>query len=217
MSIAERLGYTPAFGRYVTVVDDALVTVGITEIRLVSSGRLFRCLSPCQASAISYLRFCPFSCHDEDARPADADCRGEPDCAQVGLSGAGRSVTDWSAEDTDLAVLTEVLVALGEHLDPRAEAPLLLHAGHPDARVRRAVAQGFSEWSSPPVLSGGARKALLRLIADPDAVVRKTACCTVAGARDNDPVLADALAAVLGDADRLVQPGRSLRIIVRTR
>ncbi len=113
--------------------------------------------------------------------------------------------TDWSAEETDLAVLTEVLVALGEHIDPRAEAALLPHAGHPDARVRRAVAQGFSEWSSPPALSGDARKALLRLIADPDAVVRKAACCTVAGARDNDPVLADAMAAVLGDADRLVQ------------
>ncbi|WP_329404022.1 hypothetical protein OG523_06180 [Streptomyces virginiae] len=112
---------------------------------------------------------------------------------------------DWSAEETDLAVLTEVLVALGEHIDPRAEAALLPHAVHPDARVRRAVAQGFSEWSSPPALSGDARKALLRLIADPDAVVRKAACCTVAGARDNDPVLADAMAAVLGDADRLVQ------------
>ncbi|MEU8437741.1 HEAT repeat domain-containing protein [Streptomyces sp. NPDC029216] len=113
--------------------------------------------------------------------------------------------TDWSAEETDIAVLTEVLVALGEHIDPRAEAALLPHAGHPHARVRRAVAQGFGEWSSPPALSGDARKALLRLIADPDAVVRKTACCTVAEARDNDPVLPDAMAAVLGDADRLVQ------------
>ncbi|MFF5808715.1 hypothetical protein [Streptomyces sp. NPDC012746] len=42
--------------------------------------------------------------------------------------------TDWSAEETDLAVLTEVLVALGEHNDPRAEAALLPHAGHPDVR-----------------------------------------------------------------------------------
>ncbi|MGQ4356001.1 hypothetical protein [Streptomyces drozdowiczii] len=113
--------------------------------------------------------------------------------------------TDWSAEETDLAVLTEVLVALGEHIGPRAEAALLPHAGHPDARVRRAVAQGFSEWSSPPALSGDARTALLRLIADPDAVVRKAACGRVAGARDNDPLLADALAALLGDTDRMVQ------------
>ncbi|EDX20310.1 hypothetical protein SSAG_00101 [Streptomyces sp. Mg1] len=82
--------------------------------------------------------------------------------------------TDWSAEETDLAVFTEVLVALGEHIDPRAEAALLPHAGHPDARVRRGVAQGLSEWSSPPALSGDARKALLRLIADPDAVATHT-------------------------------------------
>lgn len=113
--------------------------------------------------------------------------------------------TNWSAEETDFAVLTEVMVALGEHIGPRAEAALLPHAGHPDARVRCAVAQGFSEWSSPPAFSGDARRALLRLISDPDAVVRKTACRRIAEGRDNDPVLADAMAAVLGDVDRLVQ------------
>ncbi|MFE2582913.1 HEAT repeat domain-containing protein [Streptomyces sp. NPDC059378] len=113
--------------------------------------------------------------------------------------------TDWSAEETDFAVLTEVLVALGEHIDPRAEAALLPHASHTDARVRRAVAQGFSQWSSPPAFSGDARTALLRLMTDPDAVVRKTACHTLAVGRDKDPVLADAMAAALDDADRLVQ------------
>ena len=113
--------------------------------------------------------------------------------------------TDWSAEETDPAVLTEVLVALGEHIDHRAEAALLPHSGHPDVRVRCAVAQGFSEWLSPPALSGDARAVLLRLIADPDAVVRKAACNTIAGVRNSDPVLADAMAAVLGDTDRMVQ------------
>ncbi|WP_190159607.1 hypothetical protein [Streptomyces litmocidini] len=113
---------------------------------------------------------------------------------------------DWSAEETDVAVLTEVLVALGEHGELRAEAALLPHAGHSDAGVRRAVAQGLSSWSSsPPAFSGDARTALLRLIADPDAVVRKTACCTVAVGQDHDPVFADAMAAALDDADRLVQ------------
>ncbi|WP_406840915.1 hypothetical protein ACICHK_40200 [Streptomyces sp. AHU1] len=111
----------------------------------------------------------------------------------------------WSAEETDPTVLTEVLVALGEHIDPRAEAALLPYAGHPDARVRRAVAQGFSDRSSPPAFSGDARTALLALMADPDAVVRKTACRTVAEARDHNPVFADAMAALLDDADRLVQ------------
>ncbi|WP_176735484.1 HEAT repeat domain-containing protein, partial [Actinacidiphila rubida] len=93
--------------------------------------------------------------------------------------------TDWSAEETDFAVLTEVLVALGEHNDPRAEVALLPHAGHPDARVRRAVAQGLKALSSPPAFSGDARTALLRLMTDPDPVVRKTACRVVAEGRDH--------------------------------
>ncbi len=113
--------------------------------------------------------------------------------------------TDWSAEETDLAVLTEVLVALGEHIDPRAEVALLPHARHPDARVRRVVAQGLSTLSSPPAFSGDARSALLRLMTDPDPVVRKTACRTVAEGRDHDPVFADAMAVVLDDTNRLVQ------------
>ncbi|MFD7079298.1 HEAT repeat domain-containing protein [Streptomyces sp. NPDC059918] len=113
--------------------------------------------------------------------------------------------TPWSAAETDVAVLTEVLVALGEHRDLRAEAALLPHAGHPDARVRRAVAQGFSDLGSPPAFSGDARTALLRLMADPDAVVRKTACHKVAEGRDHDRVFAEAMAALLDDADRTVR------------
>ncbi|MEU2075497.1 HEAT repeat domain-containing protein [Streptomyces sp. NPDC013489] len=113
--------------------------------------------------------------------------------------------TDWAAAETDVAVLTEVLVALGEHSDPRAEAALLPHADDPDVRVRREVARGISTLASPPAFSGDARAALLRLMTDPDPVVRKAACYGVAGGRDNDPALADALAAALGDTDRLVQ------------
>ncbi|MFD7258857.1 HEAT repeat domain-containing protein [Streptomyces sp. NPDC059874] len=113
--------------------------------------------------------------------------------------------SDWSAEETDLAVLTEVLVALGEHVDPRAEAALLPYAGHPDARVRRAVAQGLIGWSSPPAVSSEARTALLQLMTDPDAVVWKTACRTRGEGRVNDPVLMHALAAVLDDTDRRVR------------
>ncbi|MFJ4900837.1 HEAT repeat domain-containing protein [Streptomyces sp. NPDC088727] len=113
--------------------------------------------------------------------------------------------TGWAAAEPDIAVLTEVLVALGEHSDPRAEAALLPHAGHHDARVRRAVAQGLSALSSPPAFSGDARTALLGLMADPDAVVRKIACRVVAEGRYHDPVFADAMAAVLDDTDRLVQ------------
>ncbi|MEU1434464.1 HEAT repeat domain-containing protein [Streptomyces sp. NPDC005786] len=114
--------------------------------------------------------------------------------------------TEWSAEETDLSVLTEVLIALGEHTGPRAGAALLRHAGHPDARVRHAVAQGFSNWqSSPPAPSGDARTPLLRLMTDPDPAVRKAACHNIAGGRDNDPAFAEAMAAALDDTDRLVQ------------
>ncbi|MEV6582741.1 HEAT repeat domain-containing protein [Streptomyces sp. NPDC051582] len=111
----------------------------------------------------------------------------------------------WSGEETDVAVLTEVLVALAEHCDLRAEAALLPYTVHPDARVRRAVVGGFSDLGSPPAFSGDARAALLRLMADPDARVRKAACHNVAGGRDHDPVFAEAMAALLDDPDRLVR------------
>ncbi|MFC9814953.1 HEAT repeat domain-containing protein [Streptomyces virginiae] len=71
--------------------------------------------------------------------------------------------------------------------------------------VRRAVAQGLSARSSPPAFSGDARRALLWLMGDPDPVVRQTACRTVVDERDHDPVFADAMAAALDDADRLVR------------
>lgn len=97
---------------------------------------------------------------------------------------------------------------------PRAEATLLRHAGHPDARVRRAVAQGFiSDWrSSPPTFSGDTRTALLRLMTDPDQWYGRRPA-TVAGGRDNDPAFAEAMAAALDDTDRLVQlaPGARRR------
>ncbi|MCL7491556.1 hypothetical protein M8I34_08870 [Streptomyces sp. MCA2] len=112
---------------------------------------------------------------------------------------------DWSAEEADLDVLTEVLIAVGEHAGPRAEAALLPHAGHHDARVRRAVARGFSTWPSPPAVSDAVHKVLLDLMSDPDAGVRHDACLTVADGKDHDPVLTDAMAALLDDADRRVQ------------
>ncbi len=59
----------------------------------------------------------------------------------------------------------------------------------------------FSEWSSPPAFSGDARAALLRLMTDPDPVVRKTACHTVAGGGTGIPSGTDAMASVLDDAD----------------
>ncbi|MFD9407001.1 HEAT repeat domain-containing protein [Streptomyces sp. NPDC059989] len=113
--------------------------------------------------------------------------------------------TDWSTEEEDLAVLAEVLVALGEHGDPRADAALLPYAGHPDARLRCAVARGLGTWPELPAFSASARAALLVLMTDTDTVVRRSACLAVAEGRDRDPVFTDAMAALLDDADRRVR------------
>ncbi|MFB4426038.1 HEAT repeat domain-containing protein [Streptomyces sp. QL37] len=113
--------------------------------------------------------------------------------------------TDWSAEEPDPAVLTEVLVALGEHSGAGAEAALLPHAGHHESRVRRAVARGLGAWPPPPVFSGAVRTALRELMRDREAGVRQDACLTFADGKDHDPVLIDAMAALLDDEDRHVR------------
>jgi hypothetical protein len=110
---------------------------------------------------------------------------------------------DWSTEETDDAVLTELLTGLADHADPRGDEALLPHAAHPDPRVRRAVATGFSRWS--PDFSATVRKALVDLMADPDAEVRQGACRTVADGRDRALGLAAAMAALLDDASRPVR------------
>ncbi|MEV4232176.1 HEAT repeat domain-containing protein [Streptomyces bobili] len=113
--------------------------------------------------------------------------------------------TDWSRTETDLVVLTEVLNALGEQADSRAQEALLAHAGHPDAGVRRMVAAGLGGWRERPDLSDRVRDALLMLMTDVDTAVRRDACLTVGQGSDRAPVLAEAMAALLGDADRQVQ------------
>ncbi|MEV5198441.1 HEAT repeat domain-containing protein [Streptomyces sp. NPDC053720] len=110
---------------------------------------------------------------------------------------------DWSAEETDDAVLTELLTGLADHADPRGDEALLPHAAHPDPRVRRAVASGFDRWS--PSFSATVRKALVDLMSDPDAEVRRGACRTVADGRDRAPELAGAMAALLDDTSRPVR------------
>ncbi|MFJ4851118.1 MULTISPECIES: HEAT repeat domain-containing protein [unclassified Streptomyces] len=113
--------------------------------------------------------------------------------------------TDWSAGEEDLAVLIEVLVALGEHADPRADTALLAHAGHPDPRVRSAVARGVGTRSESPAFRDEVREALLVLMTDVDPAVRLNACLSIGEGKDRDTVLADALAALLDDTDRQVR------------
>ncbi|MET7608124.1 ankyrin repeat domain-containing protein [Streptomyces avermitilis] len=110
---------------------------------------------------------------------------------------------DWSGGETDAAVLTELLVGLGDHADPRADAALLPYDSHPDVRVRRAVASAFDMWSRAfsPVI----RETLLDLMTDPDAEVRQRACHTVADGKDRDPALADGMAELLDDPIRQVR------------
>ncbi|MFD8824497.1 ankyrin repeat domain-containing protein [Streptomyces sp. NPDC059605] len=110
---------------------------------------------------------------------------------------------DRSARERDAAVLAEVLTGLAEHTDPRGDVALLPHAGHPDRRVRHAVAFGFDR--GVPAFAPAVRKTLLDLMADPDADVRQGACRTVAGGRDRTPELADAMAALLDDGSRPVR------------
>ncbi|MFE5804991.1 hypothetical protein [Streptomyces sp. NPDC056491] len=113
--------------------------------------------------------------------------------------------TDWSTGEANPAVLTEVLVALGDHCDLRASAALVPYAGHADAGVRRAVAHGFGTWPEAPAFLEDVHEALLALMTDTDTEVRRAACLTVAEGRDRDAVLATAMAALLDDADRRVQ------------
>ncbi|WP_353962379.1 HEAT repeat domain-containing protein [Streptomyces sp. NBC_01443] len=79
------------------------------------------------------------------------------------------------------------------------------YAGHADAGVRRAVARGFGTWPEAPAFLGDVREAVLALMTDMDTEVRCAACLTVAQSGDRDPAFADAMAALLDDADRRVQ------------
>ncbi|WP_181793945.1 HEAT repeat domain-containing protein [Streptomyces sp. WELS2] len=110
---------------------------------------------------------------------------------------------DWSGRETDAAVLTEVLVGLADHADPRADAALLPYDSHPDVRVRRAVASASDMWSRSfsPVI----QETLPGLMTDPDAEVRQRACRTVADGRSRDPALADGMAELLDDPVRQVR------------
>ncbi|MER6444111.1 hypothetical protein [Streptomyces venezuelae] len=118
---------------------------------------------------------------------------------------ATAALTDWSAEETDNAVLTEVLHGLHSYAGPRAEAALLAHVGHHDTGVRRAVAAGLSTRSDSTYLSDEAREALLVLMSDPDTDVRIAACLSVGAVGNGDLALTDAMAALLDHPERRVQ------------
>ncbi|MFE5680319.1 HEAT repeat domain-containing protein [Streptomyces erythrochromogenes] len=118
---------------------------------------------------------------------------------------ATAALADWSAEEADNAVLTEVLHGLYSYAGPRAEAALLAHVGHHDTGVRRAVAAGLGTRSDSTYLSDEAREALLVLMSDPDTDVRIAACLSVGAVGNGDLALTDAMAALLDHPERRVQ------------
>ncbi|MFD3553540.1 hypothetical protein ACFWWA_15710 [Streptomyces goshikiensis] len=115
------------------------------------------------------------------------------------------TLTDWSAEETDIAVLTTVLHGLASYAGPRAEAALLAHVGHLDAGVRQAVANGLGTRLGSTYLSDEAREALLALMTDADTEVRIAACRQAGETRNGDPALTNAMAALLHHPERRVQ------------
>ncbi|MHC6628793.1 HEAT repeat domain-containing protein [Streptomyces globosus] len=115
------------------------------------------------------------------------------------------ALTDWSADETDPAVLAEVLHGLSSYQGPRAEAALLAHLAHRDPRVRRAVAAGLGTSMDGRHLSDAARDGLLTLLRDPDTDVRIAACRSAGDTANGDPGLRDATAALLDHPERRVR------------
>ncbi|MEV4191245.1 HEAT repeat domain-containing protein [Streptomyces toxytricini] len=115
------------------------------------------------------------------------------------------ALTDWSAGETDPAVLTTVLYGLSSYQGPRAEAALLAHLGHHELGVRRAVAAGLGTSMDGKHLSDAAREGLLTLMNDPDTDVRIAACRSAAEVANGDRALTDAMAVLLDDPERQVR------------
>ncbi|WP_307127341.1 HEAT repeat domain-containing protein [Streptomyces sp. B1I3] len=87
----------------------------------------------------------------------------------------------WAAEERDSVMLAKVLHALTEYEDPGQEAVGLRYAAHADPRVRREVPWALTQEGVSR--SPASCAALLTLLRDPDAEVRREACA--AGARDD--------------------------------
>ncbi|MFG2941898.1 ankyrin repeat domain-containing protein [Streptomyces sp. NPDC048282] len=88
----------------------------------------------------------------------------------------------WVTEETDGAILAQVLEMFAWHDRPDEEAVGLRYAAHPDARVRREVPYTLCAGYLPH--TPAARAALRTLMGDPDPEVRLAACA--ASTRDAD-------------------------------
>jgi hypothetical protein len=141
----------------------------------------------------------------------------------------------WATRETDGAVLAKVLEALAEYEHPDLEATGLRHAAHRDPRVRLRAATVLDASESrsrearaalltllgdpdarvrleacraglkDDALLAPAAEELVRLAAGPYEDMRGGVAEALASSRDRTPAVADALAALLADGDRLVR------------
>ncbi|MFE5024058.1 ankyrin repeat domain-containing protein [Streptomyces sp. NPDC056656] len=112
----------------------------------------------------------------------------------------------------DTAGLRSAVVALGHLGDPAALPEILLHAGHPEPGVRRAVALALT--GLVPAGHDEAVAALVALTHDADGDVRNWAAAALAAAPADTAEVRDALAALLEDpvADAAAEAARGLTL-----
>ncbi|RVU22168.1 hypothetical protein EOT10_24740 [Streptomyces antnestii] len=112
----------------------------------------------------------------------------------------------------DAAGLRSAVVALGHLGDPAALPEILLHAGHRDPRVRRAVALALTGLVPAGHEEGVA--ALVALAGDPDGDVRNWAAAGLASAPADTAGVRQALVALLDDpvADAAAEAARGLAV-----
>ncbi|MET7702669.1 HEAT repeat domain-containing protein [Streptomyces sp. NPDC005485] len=101
----------------------------------------------------------------------------------------------WAAEETDSAVLAQVLSTYNTYEHPDQEAVGLRYADHPDPRVRREVPDCFI--TNDAVLTDAATTTLLTLARDPDAAVRCAVCEAIGPAVDPIAPFSEARQALL--------------------
>ncbi|WP_164986296.1 ankyrin repeat domain-containing protein [Streptomyces roseicoloratus] len=134
--------------------------------------------------------------------PAGAGAKAGTSAGPRFASGAGvRAPSDvgGGAREAGREPAASVVVALGQCGDGSAVPELLAFAGHPDAEVRRQVAAALTG-----IVPSGDAVAVATIVAlsrDPDARVRDWATLALAELPDDTPVVREALAARLADAD----------------
>ncbi|WP_424709751.1 HEAT repeat domain-containing protein [Kitasatospora acidiphila] len=101
--------------------------------------------------------------------------------------------------EPDPAVLEQVIRGLGLHYKVHSIPEMLLHAQHPGAGMRRAVAVALHQLVQAD--HAEAISALLDLVGDENADVRRAAATTLSDIDADNPTIRETLAGLLDDAD----------------